>query len=255
MIPQTIHYCWLSGDPYPELIARCIKTWQEYLPGYKFVLWDKHKADIDKVTWVKEAYENKKYAFAADYLRLYALYTEGGIYLDADVEVMKNFSPLLAHQSFIGQETGGDFEPAIIGAHAGTEWIKKCLDYYRDRHFRKADGTFDIRPLPIIVEEILNANYNMPCDISKIITIEEAGLTLYPAEYFSPKNIHSKKNKRTSNSYAIHHFDGSWLSKTTPTWFAKQALHRLLLLLTGEKGHRAIVRKIRKIKIWSVVRN
>ncbi|MDR1672801.1 MAG: hypothetical protein LBS09_04990 [Bacteroidales bacterium] len=81
--------------------------------------------------WVKEAYENKKYAFATDYIRLYALHTEGGIYLDADVQVLKDFLSSLTHQSFMGYETSGDFEPAIIGAQAGVEWIGKCLDYLK----------------------------------------------------------------------------------------------------------------------------
>jgi mannosyltransferase OCH1-like enzyme len=247
MIPPKIHYCWLSGNPYPELVTRCIESWQKYLQDYEFVLWDRSKFNIEKIFWVKEAYENKKYAFAADYIRLYALYTEGGIYLDTDVQVFKDFSSLLMHQSFMGYETGGDFEPAIIGAHAKTEWIKKCLNYYHQRHFVKTEGTLDIRPLPSIVEEILSANYKVPCNISKTTAIEEIGLTLYPAEYFSPKSIHLRKNKCTSNTYAIHHFDGSWIRKGY-AYHVKNMLHKIVILFMGQKVHNIIVKKIRKLK-------
>ena len=84
-IPKIIHYCWLSGDPYPELVQFCMQSWKEKLPDYDFVLWDKSHFDIHSVPWVEQACSAKKWAFAADYIRLYALYNYGGIYLDSDV--------------------------------------------------------------------------------------------------------------------------------------------------------------------------
>ena len=89
MIPKVIHYCWLSDDPMPEESIRYIESWKKILTDYEFVLWDKNRFDIESVLWVKEAYYQKKYAFAADYIRLYAVYNYGGIYLDTDVEVVK----------------------------------------------------------------------------------------------------------------------------------------------------------------------
>lgn len=86
MIPKKIHFCWLSGDEFPPLIQYCIDTWEKVLPDYEIILWDTKRFDINSIAWVKEAFEAKKYAFAADYIRLYAVYTEGGIYLDSDVE-------------------------------------------------------------------------------------------------------------------------------------------------------------------------
>ena len=113
MIPKIIHFCWLSGEPYPPLIEHCINSWREKLPGYQFVLWDKAKADGIASEWVQEAYRNRKYAFAADYIRCYALYHFGGIYLDADVEVLKNMDELLVCKSFLGYDSTGALEAAI----------------------------------------------------------------------------------------------------------------------------------------------
>ena len=104
MIPKTIHYCWFSGDPYPDLVKRCIRSWKRSLPDYKLRLWDVKSFDFDSVPFVKEAMAEKKYAFAADYIRLYALYTEGGIYLDSDVEVFKSFNSFLNNSFFTGTE-------------------------------------------------------------------------------------------------------------------------------------------------------
>jgi Mannosyltransferase OCH1 and related enzymes len=135
MIPKIIHYCWLSGDPYPPIIRECLETWKECLGDYEIWLWDRERFDIASTAWTKEAFECKKYAFAADYIRLYALYNYGGIYLDSDVTVYKSFDDLLDRPYFIGEDYLHCFEPAIIGAEKGCEWIKTVLDYYENRHF------------------------------------------------------------------------------------------------------------------------
>ena len=106
MIPKIIHYCWLSNDPIPEDLSRYMKTWKQKLPDYEFMLWDFNRFDKNNSQWVKEAFEHKKYAFAADYIRLYALYHYGGIYLDMDVEVLKTFTPFLSLRTMIGFENG-----------------------------------------------------------------------------------------------------------------------------------------------------
>ena len=115
MIPKIIHYCWLSGDPFPDLINKCIDSWHNILSDYEFMLWDTRKIDVNSNLWLKQAYENKKYAFAADYIRFFALYHYGGIYLDADVEVLKDFKSLLIEKQLLGEEASGDIEAAVIG--------------------------------------------------------------------------------------------------------------------------------------------
>ena len=105
MIPKTIHFCWLGGGKYPERVRQCMESWREILPGYEIVRWDERRFDVNSVPWVREAVEQKKYAFAADYIRHYALYHEGGIYLDTDVEVLKPFDDLLDAEMFAAIET------------------------------------------------------------------------------------------------------------------------------------------------------
>lgn len=102
---------------------------------------------------MKQAFEAKKYAFAADYIRFYALYNYGGIYLDSDVEVLRSFDPLLGLPYFAGAETAGTIEAAVLGAEKGCDWVKQCLDYYEGRRFVREDGSYDIRMLPEIMQE------------------------------------------------------------------------------------------------------
>ena len=86
MINKIIHYCWFSNDPYPGMIQICINSWKKRMPDYNIKLWDMNEINkIDLPDFAKQALERKKYAFACDYVRAYALYKEGGIYLDSDV--------------------------------------------------------------------------------------------------------------------------------------------------------------------------
>ena len=116
MIPKVIHYCWLSGDPIPEKLQRCMDSWKKFLPDYEFVLWDLERFDIKTSQWVKEAFEARKYAFAADYIRLYAVYNYGGIYMDMDVEVVRPFDDLLASPYILGLESEKGVEAGVFGA-------------------------------------------------------------------------------------------------------------------------------------------
>ena len=102
MIPKIIHFCWLSTDEYPKLIKKCIESWKVKLPDYEFILWDTNRFNVETTIWTQQAYKSKKYAFVSDYIRLLAVYKYGGIYLDTDVEVLKNFDDLLNLPYFIG---------------------------------------------------------------------------------------------------------------------------------------------------------
>lgn len=216
MIPKIIHYCWLSDDEMPEKLLKCIDSWKRFLPDYKLVKWDLKRFPLDKCIWVKEAFERKKYAFAADYIRLYALATEGGIYLDSDVEVLKSFDSLLDLPYFVCKENSPNgLEAATIGAEKGCPWIVKSLQYYDGKHFVEANGTLRTKVLPTILKQSIVANYKMVyvSRLSEILRDENIVYVL-PSDYFSPKNEATKKIMVTGNTYSIHHFAGTWV----PLW-------------------------------------
>lgn len=221
MIPKIIHYCWLSNDPYPEKIAFCINSWKRVLPDYELWLWNFDRIEKEKFLWVKEAFEAKKYAFAADFIRAYALYHFGGIYLDSDVEVLKSFDNLLHLPYFLGEEQmPGAIEAATMGAEKGHPLFKYLLEYYEGRHFVHSDGHLDTRTLPSIMNEIINAKFRV-VKISSVASFnyEVDCLSLFPKDYFSPMRWDTHKIECTENTYSIHHFAASWHS-TKHTLFA-----------------------------------
>jgi len=240
MIPKIIHFCWLSGDSFPIEIEKYIQTWKEKLPDYEIRKWDCSTFNIDNVPWVKEAFSAKKYAFAADYIRFYALYNYGGIYLDSDVEVLKSFDDLLNTKSFIGFEYLSVPEAAIIGAEKGLPWLKKCLDYYVGKHFDlSAESMY---PLPFIIKPILEEFCNtVLCDTGKIQMFEQ--ITFYPYFYFSPKNYYTGKIEKSEKTYCVHHFKNSWITKKRGR--IKLFLHAIFVTLFGKKLHDKLVVKRR----------
>lgn len=199
MIPKIIHYCWLSGDPIPENLKKCMESWKKFLPDYEFMLWDRNRFDINSTLWTKQAFEAKKYAFAADYIRLYAVYNYGGIYMDMDIEVLKSFNDLLSREFIVGYEKEEAIEAGIFGAEKGAAWVKQCLSYYDDRAFVKDDNTLDTKPLPGIMYSMLPDSF----DKSKILSYD----------YLTAKSYKTGVIKVTKNTYSIHHFAGSWVSR------------------------------------------
>lgn len=223
MIPRKIHYCWLSEEPYPEKIRQCLDSWKEKLSDYEIVKWDLNRFPIEKCKWVQQAYEARKFAFAADYIRLYALAVEGGIYLDSDVEVLKPFDDLLNLPYFVCKENSPQgIEAATIGAEKGCEWIKKCLEYYNNRDFIDKEGRQSTTVLPSIMMSILSKNYIIKeIDNHREVYCNTNCIYLLPSTYFSPKNYVNKKIEITNQTYSIHHFAGTW----QPLW------KRFLLLI------------------------
>jgi len=218
MISKIIHYCWLSKDPFPELIAKCMESWKEVLPDYEFILWDTNKFPLENNTWVKQAFETKKYAFAADYIRLYAVHTYGGIYLDGDIEVLKSFNPLLHLPYFFGSEGDGIIEAGVFGAEKGTLWLADCLKHYDSREFIKSDGSLDTLTLPRIMMECIQKKHTITeltnPDISTISYLNNTNLQMFPKDFFCAKNHGTGIIKKTNNTFCIHHFAMSWLPKS-----------------------------------------
>ena len=211
-IPKIIHYCWFSDPPnYPDDILACLDSWKRFLPDYEIKLWNAKNFDVSICPYVQEAYNSRKFTFASDYVRLWALYHFGGVYLDSDIEVLKSLDPLLENEAFTGFETNEHIAAWIFGSVKGNPLFQELMDYYHDRHFIMNDNTYDMTPNPVPVTRILKEHgLRLDNTLQKLENI-----TVYPVEYFSPKDPATRQLTLTSNTYTIHHFAGSWLPEKT----------------------------------------
>ncbi len=208
-IPKIIHFCWLSDDPFPEDIQKCIDSWARIMPDYKVKHWNTSNFDVNYMPYAAEAWEKRKYAFVSDIVRLYALYNEGGIYLDSDIEVFRRFDDLLDNKAFTGFESGNRIGPWLIASEKGNPLIKELLDYYIGRHFFDGNGNVDMTPNTVPVTRILIEYGLKPQNVIQHLQ----SITVYPEEFFCPKNPWTNKITMTNNTYAMHYFAGAWNDK------------------------------------------
>ena len=206
MIPKIIHYCWFGHNPKPELAEKCISSWKKFLPDYEIKEWNESNYDVNKIPYTSQAYREKKYAFVSDYARFDILYRYGGVYFDTDVEVIKPLDEILK-KPFAGVERPGALNAGLgLASSAASPIYREILDDYEKRQFLKSDGTHDLTTVVEIVSEIFK-KYGLT-EKNEIQNV--AGIIVYPAEYFCPKNFETQELNITANTYSIHWFDASW---------------------------------------------
>lgn len=233
MIPKIIHYCWLSDNPIPQEYQKLIDEWHQMMPDYVIKKWDRKTINIEEHPFAKQAYEQKKYAFAADYIRAYALFTEGGVYLDSDVKIIRTLDVFLGNRYFTSVENTlsksnykllvGRFidkngnrlpdmncfyigmQAAIIGSEKNHPLIKEILEFYqRQRFVDEKSGMFhQVAPT---VHAIFAEKYGFR--YKDCIQFLDEGIIVYPSNVFATLNTNEDQN-----TFAIHCCQGSWVKK------------------------------------------
>lgn len=222
MIPKVIHYVWVGGKPLTPLAEKCIESWEKYCPDYEIKRWDETNFDISQNVYCKEAFDNKKWAFVSDFIRLKVLYDEGGIYMDADVEVIKPLDEFLKHDGFSGFESENIIPTGIIAAEKNNAWVKLMLEHYNGIHFIDKKGHMDLTPNVVFMTKLTKSNYAFKPNN----TFQDLGdMVFYPKEYFCPKSLYDGKTRITENTVTNHHFSASW---HTPWQAFKKKLKKVL---------------------------
>lgn len=201
MIPKKVHYIWLGEGKKSNLSHICINSWKKELFDYEIIEWNENKLDLDELAsknrFFAECRKRKLWAYMADYLRLVVLYSEGGIYLDTDVQVLKSFDPLLQHSCCFGMEAKDYIGTGMMACEPGNMVIKKILDFYQDEIWDS-----NLFTIPSIITHIFEQNPEL-----------KNHATIYPMEYFAPYDPWQSydDNCVTKNTYCIHWFQGGWV--------------------------------------------
>ncbi len=239
MIPKVIHYCWFGGNPLPNSVKQCIKSWQKFCPEYEIKRWDESNFDVSSHPFMKKAYEEKVWAFVSDYARLKVVYDNGGIYLDTDVELVKNLDSLLCHNSYFGLQQAGCFISTGLGFGAVKNScilneIMKSYDLINFNSEKKSELA-----CPRLNTKVFESfGYIYTNEI-----FQNEMFTIYPAKYFDPyETKQGGRNLLCSETYSIHHYSASWCSNN-------QILKRKLVKFIGAN----VIIKLRSI-IGSVIK-
>ena len=214
LIPKKIHYMWLGKKPIPENLLRCIDSWRKYCPDYEIIRWDESNYDVHKNIFMAQAYDNRKFGFVPDYARIELLYEHGGIYLDTDVELIRNIDELLYQEAFCGVEKwqvlnfGG-----CSGAVKGHYSLKPFLDRWSERRLIRSDGTLDGISSGLIDTSVAIEHGYEINGRTQIVN----GMTIYTYDYFHPYDYMTGKINMTDDTFSVHHFNGGWLDEKSKT--------------------------------------
>ena len=207
-IPKIIHYCWFGKNEMPKKTKKLIEQWKKELDDYEFIEWNEEKFNVESSNeFVKKAYSLKKWAFVADFVRLYALKNYGGIYLDTDVQILKKFDDLLNEHLFLSYESDITVCTAVIGAEKENKVVCDFLYTYENKIV--SDDSIDMTPNSELLFQHLNKYDEKVMNLNEI---KNELFHIYPFEYFCAKDIHNYKIKKTNNTYTIHHLDATWYS-------------------------------------------
>jgi hypothetical protein len=207
-IPKVVHYCWFGKGPKSALAERCLVSWTKHMPGYEIKEWNEDSFDVSSHPYVAEAYRLGKYAFVADYVRLHALSVHGGVYLDTDVEILRNPEEVLVSSGVLGFESPTRVCSAFLAFVPQHEFIGEWLDSYRTRTFildGRPDETTNVQVLTGLLRRrglvMDGTRQRLPGD-----------LVVYPADVFSPYSYGARKPQVTENTVAIHWLEASWVA-------------------------------------------
>lgn len=240
IIPKKIHYFWFGHNQKPEIVQKCIESWNKYMPDYEVIEWNEDNYNIHKCKYMRQAYENKKWAFVSDYARFDILYQYGGIYLDTDVELLKPIPVeiLQSGNAVTGMESTGRVAPGLIFATwPRHRFCKAMLDSYeRDEFIVEGEQnllTVNKRVCNILDNEGFSSNNQM----QTIMHID-----IYPSEYFCGYNLDLREYEITDKTVSIHHYASTWKKKGI-----KRRLQTIIKNTIGNKGYRAILQIKRKL--------
>ena len=183
-------------------------TWTRVMPDWQIVRWDEANFDIASAPLYElQAYEVKKFAFVADYVRLYALRQMGGVYMDVDVEVVRPFDELLHNHAFMGFEENKfrSVGTCLIGSEAGAAWLEEQLAYYQERPFILENGSYDMTTNSVIISRNLEQHGFVRNGEEQVVS----NIHIYDFHHFSPLTS-TRVMRANSNTYAIHHYAESW---------------------------------------------
>lgn len=249
MIPKIIHYVWLGKKEIPEEQQEFIKNWQKIMPDYKIMRWDEDNFDMNINNYCKQAYQKGKYAFASDYIRLWALSNYGGIYLDTDVEVLKPFDEFLNDQFVASFENKWRLATCVLASEKNGKIISEFLKSYDDKAFHVKNDVYNLQTINSSLTDFLVKRYRLHNLRNQEYRFSDCHLLEMNA--FSPAYVKGNTN-HNENTFTIHHFKGSWVDDKTKARtrfirFIRRTIKDFLYVILGNSLASKLIEKNYKV--------
>ncbi len=222
MIPKRIFYVWGANEPKKRDVLACMLSWRQNCSDYEIIEINENskqyfdfQSELKSNRWFKTVYEKKMWAYVADYIRIKVLYDNGGIYLDTDVSVLKNFDNFLNDPAFVGmQDNAVDgkrdiVEPAILGAKKHNKVLEFIMKIYEKDIWR-----IPIYSMPDLFDFAFRKLYSVQKfkNRAEQKVVEYPDIKVYPERTFIPFRFREKftPNCIDSRTHTIHWWGASW---------------------------------------------
>ena len=211
MIPKIIHYCWFGKNEKPKLAKRCIESWKKYCSDFKIVEWNEDNFNLNENEYVKYCYENRKWAYLSDYVRLSVVQQYGGVYFDTDVELVAPIDFLLENQAFYAFETASYVATGLgFGSEASHKIIEAMTqEYEKLKPYENTDFKFIGCPR-LNTKTLKEFGLQTNGQYQKV-----QGAVILPKDYMNPYDDPTGRLTRTENTISIHWYSKSALSRAT----------------------------------------
>lgn len=226
LIPARIHSCWFSGEEKPDIYKRCIESWYKYCPDYEISEWNADNYDVTKNSYMKQAYEHRKWAFVSDYARLDLVNTYGGIYLDMDVELLAPIERLRHTTAFFCRQEDGFVELGSgFGAMQGNWLVREMLEEYEGQMLVDDQGTIDMMPQPKRLSGVFGRHGIGICHESQILN----DMVFLSNDYIVCGGTHIQQESCAAR-VGIHWHNAGWLGESRRRILKKAAEAEPILL-------------------------
>lgn len=238
MIPKIIHYCWFGKGELPEKARKCIASWKRFCPDYELIQWNEDNYEIPGIPFLKKAYEDRKWSFVTDYVRLDVIHRMGGIYFDTDVELLKPIDELLSYQAYFGFEEAAAVNTGLgFGAEKHCDVLREMMRCYEQLLPCQTNEEYVQDTCPIVQTPILEKRGLLLNGKTQRL----GAIMVFSAEYMNPRDFMTGRLQKTENTISIHWYDASWQSladqkvqelrhKLTPLFGAKNAWRIAVLI-------------------------
>ena len=245
MIEKKIYYVWIGNAKEPDIFYKCLDSWKRNLPDFEITEINEKNFDMEKHLkenrFFMECYRRKLWAYVSDYMRVHFMYGNSGIYVDTDMEIIKDISPLIEDEKmkfFIGYEDKKHISVGIFGCEKNSKILKDIMEFYEKDIWEKPLWT-----IPKIFTYIFEKKYNLTEKRENIL--EKGEIIIYPEEYFYPYGYKEKFSNECikENTYGIHWWNDSWSNLKA----------RLFLESKHLKGFSKLIKKIRIITRYYII--
>ena len=212
MLPKIIHFCWVGPKTFPKKYSKYLHSWKKVLFDWRIRFWGNEDIDLT-LPFLQRANNLGLWGQVSDYLRWKALYEEGGIYFDTDIEVVRPLPAGIRETPFLGFENvqnkirKNPIGTAVIGLNKCHPLALQMMKFYHKYPNKTILNT------DLVTEDFKKKGlkkYGIKTDEFDFVTIE--GIRLYHCDLFYPNLARNPEwaLRPPSRTFTIHHSEGSW---------------------------------------------